>query len=693
MNIMIYEEWYKILSEGEASEFGGSDILEFYDRSWDIQPKMDADEWSDKYRMLPQKASAEYGKMSLKRTPYLIEIMKCLSASSNVQEVAFMKAARVGGSEAGFSWLGYCIHQSPANILYLCPSGEFAKKISKISITPLLDETPILKKLCDQLKDKDKSDNITNKSFPNGELFIANATGANLRGLTCKYVYLDEVDAYPLEVITNNESEGDVCILAKNRANTYGYSKKVYYVSTPTTWGSSRISELFEKGDQRYWYMPCPHCNQYINLKFMYLKWQQDKPETVFYECQECGGKIYEKKHKEQMLSAGKWIAHNPGAERGLFASFHLSALNAPYPWKTWDDIAAQYDEANKGKNQIKLKTFVQTVLGEVWKEKGEVPSWEALYRRRENWKSETCPIGSLFLVAGLDIQKDRVAIELKTFGRNLQSWSILYTEVWGSTEGEDVYKEVEKILDKQYPIEGTNITLPVKLAAVDTRYNTGIIYSWCRRKGRPLIAIKGTDSDNYVVSIPTKVDVNERGKRIYGSLKLWSIGTGLVKPELFAFLNQESSLDGKSYPHGYVHFPSDRDEEYFKMLCSEELMSNIDRRTGRLKYEWVKTRSKNEALDTSIYCRGAASILGIDRMNSDKYDRLEEKIYGRILSNPMENTVPNDETSKDLQEDQLNLKSIELPDNSEEAPTKPTRQKRKRTNNPPRFFDWSARR
>ena len=607
-----------------------------YNRSWYTEQAIGAAEWSNRYRYISQKASSEFGKMSLDRTPYLKEILDCLSSSSPVQEVAFMKSARIGGSEAGFSWIGWIIDQKPANILYLTPTGEFSKRISKTSLGPLLEETPVLKEKLGTVKNKEKSDNLTNKSFPNGELFISNATGANLRGLTIKYVYCDEVDAYPMEIVTNSESEGDVIDLVKNRTATYGFHKKLYYVSTPTTYGSSKIHDLYQKGDQRLWYMPCPSCSENITLRFQGLKWPKGRPEDVYYECEHCQFHIIEELHKTEMLEKGEWIAQNPGAGRGLFASFHLNALAAPYPWKTWVEIAAQWEDANRGNNQIKLKTFIQTVLGEVWREKGEVPSWERLFNRRSDLKSGICPKGSLLLTAGIDIQKDRAALEIKSWMPDLQSASIWYEEIWGDTShiGSEVWAKLEERINATYPIDGMTARLSVEKAAIDIGYNTGIVYAWARRNRRNVAAIKGTDSSGYVISLPQKVDVNDLGRRSYRSLKVWQVGTGLVKPELYGWLNQEQPTDD-NYPPGYVHFPCDREEEYFKQLCGEQIVSKLDKRTGRIKYEWVKVRARQEALDTSVYARAAASISGIDRWSKTYIEELQDEIYGAAADIP----------------------------------------------------------
>ena len=80
-------------------------------------PLLTVSEWADSYRTLSQRASAEPGPWRTDRTPYLREIMDCLSPSSAVETVVLMKGAQVGGTECGNNWIGYVVHQAPGPML------------------------------------------------------------------------------------------------------------------------------------------------------------------------------------------------------------------------------------------------------------------------------------------------------------------------------------------------------------------------------------------------------------------------------------------------------------------------------------------------------------------------------------------------------------------------------------------------
>ena len=113
------------------------------DRAWreglTPDPLLSVSEWSDRHRMLSSKASAEPGRWRTSRTPYLKDIMDCLSPTSPVERVVFMKAAQLGATEMGNNWIGYVIHHAPGPMMAVSPTVDMAKRNSKQRIDPLIE--------------------------------------------------------------------------------------------------------------------------------------------------------------------------------------------------------------------------------------------------------------------------------------------------------------------------------------------------------------------------------------------------------------------------------------------------------------------------------------------------------------------------------------------------------------------------
>ena len=61
----------------------------------------------------------------------------------------------------------------------------------------------------------------------------------------------------------------------------------------------------------------------------------------------------------------------------------------------------------------------------------------------------------------------------------------------------------------------------------------------------------------------------------------------------------------------GYFHFPAERDREYFLQLTGEKQVTRFTK--GSSRREWVKIRSRNEALDCNVYALAALKLLSPD--------------------------------------------------------------------------------
>ena len=197
--------------------------------------------------------------------------------------------------------------------------------------------------------------------------------------MPARYVFLDEVDAYPGDV----DGEGDPIALAEARTATFGHRKKLFLVSTPTIKGLSRIEREYEASDQRRFFVPCPHCWAMQWLQFERLRWEKGKPETVLYTCEACDKPISEAAETE-MLSLGRMAVDSRREAIHRTRGYHLSALYSPVGWTSWSDIARSWEEAQH--NDAALKTAKNVLLGETWMESGEAPDWQRLYDRRETW-------------------------------------------------------------------------------------------------------------------------------------------------------------------------------------------------------------------------------------------------------------------------------------------------------------------
>lgn len=604
------------MTTSELSEFELRGIRRFDEGFWSglkPDPILTVTEWADAHRMLSSVASAEPGRWRTSRTPYLKEIMDCLSALSPIREVVFMKGAQIGATEAGNNWIGYVIDHVPGPMMAVQPNLDLAKRNSKTRIKSLIESSERLSAKVKSVRSRDSGNTVLAKEFQGGILVMSGASSAvSLRSMPVRFLMLDEIDGYPQDV----DGEGDPVGLAEARTRTFA-RKKIYKVSTPTFEGRSKIQHAYEQSDKRRYFVPCPHCKGEQWLKWSQVKWPEGKPHEAYYVCELCSEPIFER-HKTYMLEHGRWVAENPGAGDGKVAGFHLSALYSPVGWFSWGDAAVQFVAA-KDRPDL-LRAFVNTALGETWKEKGDAPEWEKI--ARELYAVGSVPEPVVFLTAGVDVQKDRLECEVVGWGRDKQSWSIEQFVLPGDTSTDVPWEQLAGLLSKTWE-KASGHELGIKVMAVDTGYNTQHVYNWVRKWPiSKVMAVKGFDQGPLLLGQPSAVDITIGGKRIRRGLKLWPVSTGVAKGELYAWLQlraptAEEMAAGKTFPGGYCHFPQYGDE-FFKQMTAEQLVVRIVK--GYRKYEWEKTRDRNEALDCRVYARAAAAAAGIDRFSESQW-------------------------------------------------------------------------
>ncbi len=549
------------------------------------EPQIPVAQWADRHRMLPDNA-AEPGRWRTARTPYLKEIMDTLSTGSPYERVVMMKGAQTGGTEAGLNWLGYIIHNAPGLVMLVQPSLDMVRRNTVTRIDPLIASSSVLCDLVASPRSRDAGNSLFRKSFPGGQLVMTGANSAiGLRSTPVRYLFLDEVDGYPGDA----DGEGDPVALAIQRTATFKGRRKILMVSTPTLKGYSRIEAAFEESDQRFFHVPCLHCGDMAPITWARIRWPEGRRRDSFLICEACGG-IHQEHDKARLLEAGQW---QPTAEGdGRTAGFHLSALYSP--WETWAEIAVEHGKVMK--DPARLKVWVNTKLGESWEDQaGDTVPADPLMDRREVW-GEDLPDGIAVLTAGVDVQGDRLELQVVGWGRDEEGWVVDYRVIWGDPSGPRVWADLDLALQATYAHAKAVPDLPIRAVAIDTGgHQTKAAYEFCRtRLNRRIWAIKGRGGPGVPVW-PRRPTRTNKGK-----IPLFIVGVDSVKDAVYARLKLIEPGPG------FVHFSRDRDAEYFRQLTAERVVTRFEK--GRPIRSWQPKRDgeRNEALDTFVYASAA---------------------------------------------------------------------------------------
>lgn len=558
-------------------------------------PPYTVSEWADRNRHLSTVASAEAGLWRTSRTPYLREIMDNLSAYSPVETTAVMKGAQVGFSEAGLNFIGYAIHHSPGPALYVMPTVDTVKKLSKTRLDPMIAASPALSARIQPARARDSGNTLLSKEFDGGVLMLTGAnSAAGLRSMPIRFLVLDEVDAYPLSV----DEEGDPVLLAVKRTANF-VRRKIFMLSTPANKETSRIGKEFRKGDQRFYNVPCDACGVLQPIVWKQIKWPEGDPEHAAFHCAHCDHRHEE--HRKGMLMAEArgacWIPTAKSSRPNL-RSYHLSALYSP--WFTWAECARDFLDAKN--DPALLQPFINTVLGEEWEDAtGDQVDPDSLFAKREEY--DLLPMQVAMLTAGVDVQPDRLEVEIVGWGRDEESWNVDYQVIPGDPSSNEVWDQLDDLLEKRWPHPALETGMGIAATAIDTGgSNTQSVYAYVRpREGRRIWGIKGYNGKRPVW--PRRPSRTNKGK-----INLYPIGVDTAKETIVARL---AKVGAGVRGAGACHFHIDRDKEYFEQLTAEKRITKF--RKGFKFTEWTKQdKARNEALDCRVYAYAALQGLVI---------------------------------------------------------------------------------
>ena len=546
-------------------------------------PKYSVSQWADARRKLSSEASAIPGQWRTALVEYMREPMD-LVGDPRVIRVVVMAAAQIAKSEFLLNVIGYLIDYDPSPIMLVQPTLEMAESFSKDRVAPMLRDTPALSNKVAENKSRDTNNTIRQKVFPGGHLTLVGANSpSSLASRPIRAVLFDEVDRFPLSAGT----EGDPINLATKRTATF-WNRIIVMVSTPTEKGSSRIETAYEEGDMRQRWCPCAHCGHHQTLRWSNVQWTDRKPETARYKCEGCGV-LWTDAERIVAVRNGYWKAQ---VDFNGVASFHVTGLLSPFA--TMADGVREFLSAKSDPSQ--LRVWVNTYLGETWEDEGQRIDSHALMQRCEEWETRV-PDGVTLLTAGADVQDDRLECEIIGWGDNYESWSIDYATFYGDPSAPDVWNELRAFLRQifHHPRFGD---ITVRATCIDTAgHYTKNAYDFVKANER-IYGIKGMPGEG-------KPIVGRPSKSNYGNIHLFPVGVHSAKELLNA------RLRAKPGETGYCNFPSGRANEYFEQLTAEKLVTKYTK--GFKRQEFIKIRSRNEALDCRVYGTAALELLSVD--------------------------------------------------------------------------------
>jgi phage terminase large subunit GpA-like protein len=545
-------------------------------------PLRTATQWADTERVLTTRTSSSPGQWQT--LPHQIEPLNRASTTDHCVWLYLCWGSQLGKSDLENCIIGYLSCDAPGPMLFVQPTLGAMKRYSRQRIDPMIEDSPALAERWASKRSRDDSNTLLLKEFEGGLLVMVGAnTPSDLSSMPIRYVIMDEIDQYT----SSAKGDGDPIDLAVKRTTSFP-RRKIVMTSTPT-YDHRPIWQRMQTTGWREFHVPCPHCETMQVLQWEHMKWEPKQPETAQYFCPHCGVAIDEL-HKRTMLPAGKWIPRHPELETGRSYGYHISTLYAPHGWTaaSWGELAREYEEA-VGEPE-KMRVFVNTRLALPFDDSDAASIDPETLQGRAEVYARPVPEGVRVLTAGVDVQQDRVEVEVVGWGDGEESWSIDFAALPGDPTGPQLWSDLDDYLRRRWDGYGIAAT------CVDSGYMAQQVQDWCyHRRGRRVYAIKGIAGAGRPLW-PKRGSVAKRGT----GWKVWMVGVDTAKDVLWP----RWSL-GEPGP-GYMHTPTSRDEQWYAQVLAERPTVT---RAGRR--EWVRSRGvRSEALDCRVYAYAALCSL-----------------------------------------------------------------------------------
>lgn len=629
--------------------------------------------------------SGNSGTWSASLVPYMIDPMNLIT-SREYEAIVFCGPSRSGKTFALCdAVLAYSIVSDPADCAVIHTGQSGAEDYSKMRIGRAIHGSPELAK---RLSPRAHDDNVLLKMFRSGmSIRFGWPSLGQLSSKDIRRIILTDVDNF-----TGDMSIDEAFGLAITRIKTYMSAGICIAESSPardftlTDWTKSTphqappvdgIMSLYNSGDRRMWYWPCPDCGGMFRaepgVSQFGLPELAELMERVLVEditdlvktysvlpCPHCGVAI-KQGHKRKMNAGGVWLPEGVsfGDDGKLTgepiksrrASFWLGGVAAAY--QAWDSMIERYLQAIRQYamtgEEKPIKSAVNTDQAMPWiplSARKTRNSNDLADRATGDWEQGTVPHGVRYLTVAVDVQAGRRAgfsCLVLGVGEHGQKWPVDRFHLQHSdrvdAQGgrlslapesyvEDWDRLIEKCITREYPLaDGSGRVMAVRMVGCDsggaggtdeTGGVTARAYEFWRALGKKnlrhkFILIKGRESENAPRVQKTYPDASGRSDRKSGAV-------GDVPVLLLNVTAIKDSVMAELWRDtpgpGYVHFP-----KWLKAAFFDELTAEV--RTAK---RWNNSGSRhNEAIDQMVYC-AALDIY----MQTDKIDWLAPPVWAR---------------------------------------------------------------
>jgi phage terminase large subunit GpA-like protein len=580
--------------------------------------RMSTREYAETHRWLSNEVSAKPGRMDCLETPFMLYVMQCMD-DLDIPIIVARKSAQIAWSETQNSYIAKRMDIDPQNIIMAFPRMASSKSYSNEKIRPLIRSSP---RLLEKIGDPDKCSYDFYK-FPGGFLKLVTAGSPTaLKSTSAPVLIVEEPD----DLKEDLKGQGDALTIFAERQKTY-VERKLIYGGTPSEEGFSKVDIAFKQSNQMFYQVPCRKCGNFHVLDFANLKYDKYSdgfidptfgiynPYSAYYVCPFCEIEWDDKDKKAAIIEALNF--HNLGWQATAKSSiygFSFNELLSSFPGSGLVSLAKKKleaeVEAEKGK-EGKLKAFVNNSQGLAYSPRTANIDEETLQSRRLSYEEKIVPAGGIVLTMGVDVQHNRLAIVIRAWGRNGNSWLVWWGEIYGYTKDPEdpVWAALTELYMGRIPHAfGTTenpLALPISGCSIDSGdgNTTQLVYAWVKQMKvlQPYtFACKGSsdmgEHSKEIFTVPTDPDATTakgvRKKQMESmGVNVYIVGVQAAKDEV---LRKIALTGNKDRMYHYKDVRSDYEPQ---LLSNKKRFSATG---GKARYELVVGK-RDEVLDCEV--------------------------------------------------------------------------------------------
>jgi phage terminase large subunit GpA-like protein len=592
-----------------------------------------------KTSILPTALGVE--KYDLSRTPYAEQILEDLNLSNrDWTTVVFCAVQRGGKSQLGEFLLSSGIYNN-VDSLVMFGSQSLARDGSNQGFRRLIQNNPELKS---KMLGGHGNSVFTQKSKAGSFITYLWPSETNIRQRTATITWANDSD-----MLGQLEGKGDMVGLLHARGQTKGSRQMHYVESAPYaaldippeeckplesiyhTYPTQGVAGWWAKGTKFLWFWKCESCDErfhagpenfHINLEIDPV----DASESAFCACPHCGQTYKTQADKFRLNLSGSWIGPNGETPKdplkNKVRSYRIYGPAAGFmPWKDLAlDVASAHKAWQSTGDKSTLQRAMTSSMGQQWvdPDASTEDALKGIEDRAEEMEKKTVADGVHFLTTSIDQQKNRFVVQVHGWGPDAECWlvdryNVSYSPNRVGTDGKSLtiapgeyaedFKALDKVITRQYKTqrgaEMSSQIVTLDTGGTDSATKNAYDYwkHWQKNtKDKSVFKlIKGRDTGERIAKSESVASNS--------GVVLWLLNVHRLKDEVMFALGRE-----ESGPR-YVHLPNWLGDWFYDELRAEK-------KNDKGKYEKIKAKSNNEALDLLAYGFSSYTMAGGEKLD-----------------------------------------------------------------------------